>query len=108
MSPPGQEDVSTETWCTLSSYSGPDGEMHQRIATLHRHGPAPALIWAGLTVPADDGVEGASPDGLEDLRNQAERRVGGAVPGGPVAVDRELEGGFHLGPSKAIHYTRRR
>ena len=36
--------------------------------------PAPALIRAGLTVPANDGAEGASPDGLEDLRDQGKVR----------------------------------
>src|SRR3990172_9693886 len=50
--------------------------------------PAAWLVRAGLAVPADDRVEGAGGDGVEDLRDQAEEAEGGgAVPGGPVAVE---------------------
>src|SRR3990172_4331228 len=55
--------------------------------------PAAVLVRATLAVPADDGVEGAGGDGVEDLRDQAEEaEVGGAVAGGPVAVELGLLG----------------
>jgi hypothetical protein len=44
-------------------------------------------------VPADHRVEGAGGDGVEDLRDQAEKaEVGGTVAGGPVAVELRLLG----------------
>ena len=49
-------------------------------------------------MPADDGVEGAGGDGVEDLRDQAkEAEVGVAVAGGPVAVELAPSGRTLLG-----------
>ena len=55
---------------SLPSLPGRSDRRREAPSSLPR--PPAGLVGAGLAVPADDGVEGAGGDGVEDLRDQAE------------------------------------